>query len=106
MYQAAIKKEWDSWLQYESCEVLSLEQSQKIENQEKDRILPSRFVLRNKNAGLVDAGGKELPPKPKARLCIAGHLCPDSLSGELQVDSPTIDRISTMFFLNSVICNG
>lgn len=47
-----------------------------------------------------------MPLKAKARLCLAGHLCPDAVSGELQVDSPTIDRISTMIFLHSVISMG
>ena len=104
-YDEAIKKEWDSWLEYDSCEILSLEQSAMVEKEHASRILPSRFVLRNKHAGLVDAGGTPLPLKAKARLCIAGHLCPDSLSSDVQVDSPTVERISTMFFLNQVICS-
>lgn len=77
-----------------------------VEKEHASRILPSRFVLRNKHAGLVDAGGTPLPLKAKARLCIAGHLCPDSLSCDVQVDSPTVERISTMFFLNQIICSG
>ena len=105
-YEQAIQKEWNSWLEYDSCEILSLDKSREIEKEKMDRILPSRFVLRNKNAGLIDPAGNQLPLKAKARLCLAGHLCPDSLSGELQVDSPTVERISTMLFLNNVICNG
>ena len=54
-------------------------------------ILPSRYVFRsvfrNKNAGLLDADGNELPVKAKARLCLQGHLCPDSRTGQVQVDS-------------------
>lgn len=45
LYQEAIKKEWQSWLDY-------MIESLKVEQEKKDRILPSRFVLRNKNAGL------------------------------------------------------
>ena len=105
-YQEAIKKEWNSWLEYDSCRVLSLEESNEIEKTKKDRILPSRFVLRNKNAGLIAPDGTPMPLKAKARLCLAGHLCPDSLSGETQVDSPTIERLSTMIFLNLVVCFG
>ena len=103
-YQRAIEKEWDSWLQYDSCKVLSLEESEKIEQECPKRILPSRLVLRNKHAGLVSPEGKSLPLKAKARLCIAGHLCPDTVGGDVQVDSPTIERISTMLFLNYVVC--
>ena len=104
-YEAAIQKEWNSWVEYDSCQILTLEESSKVEREQPKRILPSRFVLRNKHAGLVDPAGKALPLKAKARLCLAGHMCPDSLSGELQVDSPTVERITTMMFLNNVICN-
>jgi len=105
-FQAAIEKEWNSWLEYQSCEVLSLQDSQKVEQECPKRILPSRFVLRNKHAGLVGADGTPLPLKAKAKLCLAGHLCPDSLSGEIQVDSPTVERVSTMYFLHMVISMG
>ena len=44
LYKAAEDKEWDSWLQYDSCEVLSLEESARVEREEKSRILPSRGV--------------------------------------------------------------
>ncbi len=76
------------------------------EKQQPDRILPSRFVLRDKNAGLKAPDGTPKPLKAKARLCLAGHLCPDSMSGELQLDSPTIERLSTMIFLHNVVSNG
>ena len=106
LYEAAEQKEWQSWLDYESCEILSLEDSKKIEEQRPDRILPSRYVFRNKNAGLLDADGKELPVKAKARLCLQGHLCPDSRTGQVQVDSPTVERVSTMVFLHLVTSLG
>jgi hypothetical protein len=105
-YQAAIQKEWDSWLQYDSCQVLSHAESERVEREFPDRILPSRLVMRNKHAGLVSETGQPLPLKAKARLCIAGHLCPDTVGGDVQVDSPTIERIATMLFLNYVVCNG
>ena len=105
-YQEAIEKEWKSWMDYQSCEVLSREQSLAVEEQQSDRILPSRFVLRDKNAGLKAPDGTPMPLKAKARLCLAGHLCPDSMSGELQLDSPTIERLSTMIFLHNVVSNG
>ena len=105
-YQQAIEKEWNSWLEYESCDVLGIEESRQAEIDHPDRILPSRFVLRDKNAGLIGPDGTKMPLKAKARLCLAGHLCPDSMSGELQLDSPTIERLSTMMFLHNVVSNG
>ena len=106
LYKEAEDKEWGSWLEYDSCEILSLEESMRVEKEEKSRVLPSRYVFRNKHAGLVDEKGCPLPVKAKARLCLAGHLCPDSLSGQVQVDSPTIERVSTMLFLHLAISYG
>ena len=102
----ALKKEWDSWKQYDSCDILSLQESALVEQQEPDRILPSRFVFRNKDAGLKDVAGHDLPLKAKARLCLQGHLCPDSQTGQVQVDSPTVERVSTMMFLHHCISMG
>lgn len=63
-------------------------------------------MFRNKHAGLKDSMGNDLPDKPKARHCLQGHLCPDSQSGQLQVDSPTAQRVSTMMFLHHCISLG
>ena len=106
LYKEAEDKEWGIWLEYDSCEILSPEESMRVEREESARILPSRYVFRNKHAGLVDEKGCPLPVKAKARLCLAGHLCPDSLSGQVQVDSPTIESVSTMLFLHLAISYG
>ena len=82
----AIAKEWKSSLDYESCDILTREETRNVEAERPDRVLPSRFVLRNKNAGLVGPDGQGFLLKGKARLSLAGHMCPDSLSGELQLD--------------------
>ena len=102
-YQEAEAKEWKSWLDYDSCEILSPEESAVVEREQPSRILPSRYVFRNKHAGLVNQDGEPLPVKAKARLCLQGHLCPDSQTGQVQVDSPTVERVSTMIFLHQVI---
>ena len=106
LFRAAEEKEWKSWLDYQSCEVLSLEESRRIEQEKPQRVLPSRYVFRNKHAGLKDSNGRDLPVKAKARLCLQGHLCPDCKTGKLQVDSPTIERVSTMIFLHLVTSFG
>ena len=69
-------------------------------------MLPSRYVFRNKNAGLVDEQGRPLPTRAKARLCLQGHLCPDAQTGQVQVDSPTVERVSTMLFLHMAVSYG
>ena len=93
-------------MDYESCEILSPEESARIEKERTEGILPSRYVFRDKNAGLLGPDREPLPVKAKARLCLQGHLCPDSRTGQVQVDSPTIERVSTMIFLHLVTCLG
>ena len=39
-------------------------------------------------------------------MCLQGHLCPDSINGQLQVDSPIVERVSTMLFLHTVVSYG
>ena len=103
LYREAEGKEWSSWQQYDSCEILSEEESQRVMRENPKRVLPSRFVYRNKNAGLLDENGRALPTRAKARLCLQGHLCPDSRTGAIQVDSPTVERVSTMLFLHMAV---
>ena len=106
LYREAQEKEWTSWKQYDSCEILSEEDSARIMRECPNRVLPSRYVYRNKNAGLVDDQGKPLPTRAKARLCLQGHLCPDAQTGQVQVDSPTVERVSTMLFLHMAVSYG
>ena len=106
LYQEAQEKEWNSWKQYDSCEILSEEESARVLRECPSRVLPSRYVYRNKNAGLVDEKGKPLPTRAKARLCLQGHLCPDAQTGQVQVDSPTVERVSTMLFLHMAVSYG
>ena len=75
-----------------------------VEKECPERSLPSRYVFRDKNAGLLGLDRKPLPVKAKARLCLQGHLCPDSKTGQVQVDSPTTERVSTMIFLHLLTC--
>lgn len=105
-FKVAEKKEWQSWLDYDAVEVLSVEESNKIKSQKKERILKSRYVFRNKNAGLVDEKGVSLPLRAKARLCVAGQNCPDCMSGEVRVDAPTVQHSSLTTFLHLVASLG
>ena len=105
-FKVAERKEWQSWLDYDAVEVLSIEESQKVLADKRERILKSRYVFRNKNAGLVDEKGAPLPLKAKARLCVAGQNCPDCMSGEVRVDAPTIQHASLTTFLHLVVSLG
>ena len=106
LYHQAQEKEWNSWREFESCEILDEKESERVIKEMPHRVLPSRYVYRNKNAGLVDEQGNPLPTRPKARLCLQGHLCPDAQTGQVQVDSPTVERVSTMLFLHVAVSFG
>ena len=45
-------KEWSSWEKYETVDVLDVEESRKVLKESPDRVLGSRFVFRNKHAGM------------------------------------------------------
>ncbi|CAE7266153.1 RE1 [Symbiodinium natans] len=104
-FEQAKLKEWNSWEEFDSVEVLTVSESERIVRESPERVLRSRFVLRDKNAGLVESG-VPLPLKAKARLCVQGQYCPDSLSGNVKLDSPTIQRVSTYLFLHLVASWG
>lgn len=76
LYDAAERKEWDSWIQYDTVELLSETESERIRTEKGDRILKSRMVHRNKNAGLKTETGKPAETKAKARLCVLGQFAP------------------------------
>ena len=105
-FDEAIRKEWASWEQYEAANPLSLEESQQIIAEKPERVLRSRYVLRNKNAGLVDEKGEPLGLRAKARLCVQGQHDPDCQSGDVKVDSPTIQHTSLLLFLHAGISFG
>lgn len=105
LFDEAILKEWNSWLEYDTVEQLSEEESRKVIQEKPDRILKSRMVLRNKNAGAFK-GGFPLPVKAKARLCVLGQYAPGVVEGDVAVDSPTVQRISMFYFLNCIVSWG
>jgi hypothetical protein len=106
LYHQAERKEWDSWLQYDAVQALSLEQSKRVLTSKPERVLKSRFVYRDKNAGLVGEDMKPVEVRAKARLCVQGQHDPDCQSGEVKVDAPTIQHGSLMTFLHCVISFG
>ena len=105
-FEEAILKEWSSWMEYQAARALDLDQSAKILREKPERVLKSRYVLRNKHAGLQDEYGKPLELKAKARLCVQGQHDPDCLTGEVKLDSPTIQHNTLMVFLHCVVSFG
>eukprot|EP00435_Cladocopium_sp_Y103_P054342 s1586_g17.t1 len=93
-------------MEYDAVELMGKEASEKIMLEKRDRVLKSRFVYRNKNAGLVDVNGVSLPLRAKARLCVQGQNCPDCISGEVKVDAPTVQHASMLLFLHLVASFG
>lgn len=105
-FQAAIDKEWKSWVSFDAATPLSLEESAQVIKSKPERVLRSRYVLRDKHAGLLTPEGNKMPLKAKARLCIQGQHDPDSASGLLKLDAPKIQHTSLMVFLHCVISFG
>ena len=87
LFRSAMDKEWQSFLDLRAVKVLDLEESSKVS---KDRILPTRFVLTNK-----DPTGETLVAK--ARLVCGGHRDPDIAL--LRTDSPTTDALGVQLIL-------
>lgn len=105
LFEEAKQKEWDSWLKYDTVKIFNATESQKVRKEQPERLLGSRFVYRDKHAGMVK-DGKPLGIKAKARLVIGGQNCPDTLGGLVQVDAPTIQRTSFYLFLHCVVSYG
>ena len=82
LYVEAEVKQWQERLKFEAVRPLSVAESNWVrENVANDRILNCRFAY---------------PCKPKARLCVGGHMDPDIGKVEMQCDSPTATRTSLM----------
>ena len=93
LFREAAGLQWKQWQEYDAIEVLDIGTSKHLKQQMGHRILRSRFVYRNKNAGIPGAACK-----PKARLCVGGHNDPDLQVG-LRTDAPTVSRNSLLVFL-------
>ena len=89
LFREAIAKEWKSWLDLKAVKVLPANKARGVP---KSRVLPSRFVLTNKNKQIKGAS-----LQAKARLVCGGQLDPD-LQG-LRTDAPTCDLMGLQTLL-------
>lgn len=106
MYTKAATEQWGEWKKLGSVEILSIAESDLARrNNPKDRFLPSRFVYRDKNAGMRSEQ-LSLPVKAKARLFCGDHRDPDLTTGQLRTDAPMVMRTSVHLFFVFAFMQG
>ena len=106
LYREAEEKQWAEHVEYGAVRPLTLEESAVVEaTVSRDRILNSRFAYRDKNYA-KRKGDANIPPKPKARLCIAGQWDPDLGVKDLATDAPTVSRQSVILALQLALARS
>ena len=106
LYVDAEKAEWNEWLRRGSVRILSAKESSQVKKTtDPRRIIGLRFVYRDKNAS-IRTPQAPLPIKAKARLCAQAFNEPLAREGLVKVDSPTIQRVGVMIFLQMTVNFG
>ena len=101
LYKEAEVVQWDQHLKYKAINIIPPGDAELVRKTvPKERILRARFAYRDKNCAKRREDPK-VPPKPKARLCVGGHLDPDLRHGTLSTEAPTASKmaITTLVFL-------
>ena len=88
-YRDAMMKEWEGWMSLNAVEVVSAEEASKVP---RHQIIPTRFVLTDKNEGARTPQNPDLAILPKARLVILGNLERDLW--RVRTDAPTISELA------------
>ena len=86
------QREWDAWKSKEACDVLSPDESRKIQQNSPELIISTRWVRTNKNDGLQN---KEF--LAKSRLVVQGFK--DRSLGHFRRDAPTASAIAESIVL-------
>ena len=89
LFEAAIAKEWSSILATDAVTVLKGKDAQAVRENNPQRIITSRLVLRWKP---TDEG-----PKAKARWCVRGFQDPDVHLIERSAPTPSLTTLQTFF---------
>ena len=106
LYRQAELKQWNEHVDFGAVRALSLAESDQVRKTvSSDRILRSRFAYKDKNYAKRKCD-PSVPPKPKARLCIAGHMDPDLGNKDMAVDAPTAGRHSILLALQVALCRS
>ena len=99
LYKAAELKQWLEHVQFEAVRALSVAESREVmRNTDPSRILNARFLYKDKNYSKRKSD-PSIPPKAKARLCIAGQHDPDLGRVDMATDAPTTSRHSILLAL-------
>ncbi len=99
LYHKAEEKEWSDWLKNKSVRIVKGKEVHDIlRDTPASRIINLRFVYRDKNAS-IRTPQVWLPVKAKARMCAQGFTEPLARAGLVKLDSPTVQRIGIMVFL-------
>ena len=92
LYNEAENKQWKEHLQYEAVRVHPPEEAELLRQKvPKERILKARFAYRDKNVA-KRREDPSIPCKPKARLCVGGHMDPDLCTGHIKTEAPTASK--------------
>ena len=106
MYCEAESKQWKEHVDFGAVRPLSLEESAEVRKRiDKSRILPARFLYRDKNRAKRRAQ-PEVECKPKARLCVGGQRDPDLGNIEMSVDAPAANRHSVLLGIMLALARG
>ena len=106
LYNEAERKEWSSWSKTGCVRVVPPAESQRIRKcTDPRRIIRLRFVYRDKNSSLRTPQ-TSLPVSAKARLCAQASREPLAMAGLIKLDSPTVQRIGVMIFVQLVVNFG
>ena len=99
----AEKKEWKDWCKNNSVEIILPEAAAKLRYSiDPRRIINLRFVYRDKNSS-IRTPQVPLPVRAKARLCAQASREPLAAQGALKLDSPTVQRIGVMLFVQLTV---
>merc|ERR1712020_421213 len=103
LYHFAEAKEWADWRANGSVKILAKDESASIRRTtDPRRIIRLRFVYRDKNSS-IRTPQTPLPVKAKARLCAQASGEPLAQAGLIKLDSPTVQRLGLMVFLQAVL---
>ena len=106
LYEEAEAKEWADWQKNGGVKIISPSEARQIKSAtDPRRIINLRFAYRDKNAS-IRTPQSNLPVKAKARLCALASLEPTALRGMAKLDSPTVQRLGAMIFLQLVLNLG
>ena len=97
---------WTEHVEFGAVKPLSVDESNRVEQEfGRDRILPARFLYRDKNLA-KRRDDASIPCKAKARLCVGGQRDPDLGQVQMSVDAPTANRFSLLVGLHVALARG